>query len=283
MTMEINKILSLNPKAVTSHDYLGYDAKTRTVEHIISSNSTNCYGFRLLSSGYDDSYFAKCGVVLMNHMDGNTWMDEPYKPTEIIAGLSLSRRIEGDNVIAKTQFPDTELGNDLNYLYGNKLMKGWSVGWDIPDGLEDVIEMIGDVPTITKWTANEYSAVYRPANSDAVTLNNMLSNVKSRFLKRKLSKDYLIENAETELSELREAIKQLKEGAEFCTPKQLQDLKNELKSLVGENKKQTNETLFSIALKLNQLPGNLHNEILSKIPQLVDSTMRKYIGKVDHI
>lgn len=284
MTMEINKILRSKPTFTETEQFLSYDAKTRTIEHVISSNRKNCYGFRLSTSGYEDEYFGKAGIVLLNHMDGDAWAEQPTDPKELVAGLSKRRFMDNGKLCSSTTFPETQLGNDLNYFYGAGFMKSWSAGWDFPDDTEDINSLIADmdgVPTILRWVMPEFSAVYKPANIDATKLNNMLSYAKSPFLKRQLSKDYLIENAETELSELREAIKQLKEGAEFCTPKQLQDLKNELKSLVGENKKQLNDKIFGVMLNINQLPSNLHDKVLSEIPSLVESVIRKYIGKVD--
>lgn len=291
--MEINRILSSKPRFTSNEKILGYDAKTRTVEHIISSNGINCYGYRLLTSGYDDEPFAKAGVVLMNHMRGDTFFEEPSEPSEIIVGKSLSRRIEGDLLIANTQFAETELGNDLNYFYGNGMMKGWSVGWDFPElsdaqirAGEKIVDDIDGVPTVLKWYADEYSAVYLNGNKDAVTLNNMLKEAKSKILKRKLSKDYLIDNAEQEITELRNKIEKLnseldKNNEGLASVKQLNDLKNEIKSLIGKEKKELNDKVFGVMLNINQLPSNLHNRVLSEIPSLVESVIRKYIGKVD--
>lgn len=262
-------------KPLIESEQLAFNEEKRTITHYITTETVNRYGYVLKNDGMDATNYRKNAIVLYNHsMSG--FFDNPF-PQELIIGGNLTLMNDGIGQVAETQFANTPRGNELKEFYKQKLMNGWSVGWNSNNGFIDV----DNVPTMANWELLEYSAVIIPANPDAV--NKMLSFAQTPSMKRTLSMDLVMLNYkqefDNEFSTLKESLKNLSDAE--LSKKDLSDFKNEVKSLIGSTKKPMIDLLYSVTNRLNNLESNLHGQILSKMPNIIDSVVRKYIGKVD--
>ena len=273
--MEINNLKQTQPLIESAQ--LSFNEKERTIEHYISTETINRYGYRLKNDGLNDTDYRKNPIVLYNHTLSG-FCDNP-PPKELIIGKNLSFSTDSTGILAVTKFADTPLGEDIMQMNKEGLMKAWSVGWNSNDGFVEVDK----IPTMLKWELLEYSSVIIPANPDAV--NKMLSFTHTNSLKRVLNLDLAIlsykQEFDNELSELKEKIKLLTTPDTSGSDKKIIDTKNELKSLLNDNRKKTNELFYDVISRMNNLESNLHNNILSRMPNIIEGAVRKYLGKVD--
>lgn len=274
---------SQNTSPVIESENLNFNEKDRTLEHYVSTEDVNRYGYRLKNSGINETNFRKNPVVLYQHSLGGFCESVPTPEKLIVANNQLFRQ-DGKGVIAKTKFLPTALGDEIMEFNKNGWMKAWSVSWGFLNPDDNFINE-DNIPTVLEWDIREYSAVIIPGNPGAV--NNMLSMTKTSSLKKLLMWDSVIlgykEQFDNELISLKEMIQKLSapENTKDLDNKKLTDLKNELKSVINDHKKQTTELFMGVAAKLGNLETNLHKTLLSKIGNVVESTIRKYLGKVD--
>ncbi len=131
-------------------------------EYVLSDSTVNCYGYRLLTSGYQLAEYAKNPIGYYMHLreDGVVvrWED---------------LRIEGDTVYGK---PCINLSNKRGDQTLNEAETGFlnaaSVGHIVVieysiDAADMVAGQTG--PTVTKWFNRETSLVDIPGNSNALT------------------------------------------------------------------------------------------------------------------
>lgn len=270
-----NNFKNTNP--LIESEQLSFNEKSRTITHYISSETVNRYGYRLKNDGLDENNYRKNPIVLYNHtLTG--FCDNP-PPKELIIGKNNSLSIDSKGILAETYFADTPLGSDIMEMNKNGLMKSWSVGWDSNEDFQN----LDGIPTMLKWDLLEYSSVIIPANPDAV--NQMLSFTKTNSLRKILSLDFAILNYknefDNELSTLKSEIQKLVTPDNAHSEKSISDLRNELKSLVKNNEKNTTELFMKVAGKLSNIETNLHKSVLSKMENIIEGTIRKYLGKVD--
>lgn len=129
---------------------------------VLTDDSVNKYGFRLLTSGGDLSAFERNPVILFNHQRGRL----PYgKWTDIK---------RGDTEI--TAVPDFDLKDEFAATMHQKVIDGYlnacSIGIDVYEFSDDPALMLpGQIyPTVTKWKAREGSFTDIGANDNSVVL-----------------------------------------------------------------------------------------------------------------
>lgn len=163
-----------------------FDENERSVISFISTISPDRYNEIVLPDGVDTKNYEKNPVVLLNH----------NSPLPI--GKNLWIKKEATGLKAKTQFADTELGNDLMKLYRDGFMKAFSIGF-----IPKIVDTDEQKRLIHKESELlEYSAVTIPANQDALMLS--YKSVNSKELKEILERDI----KEIEIYERMEAMKQ---------------------------------------------------------------------------
>lgn len=124
---------------------------------ILSDESENSYGFKVLTSGIDISRFQKNPVMFYNH---NREMG--------VIGRWENIRFESSRLLADPFFDDTD---ELGVKIKGKVQKGFIKSASI--GIE-VIEAENNV--VTKCNLHECSVVDIPSNQNALTLYDKLSN-----------------------------------------------------------------------------------------------------------
>lgn len=130
---------------------------------LLTDSSVNCYGFRLLTTGYLMAEYAKNPIGYMMHTRDNgvlvKWED---------------LRMEGDNVFGNPVINMTHpRGQQTVDEIENGFLNAASVGHIVALELSDDpdLKLPGQVgPTITKWFNRECSLVDIPGNFNALTL-----------------------------------------------------------------------------------------------------------------
>lgn len=129
---------------------------------VISDESVNTYGFRLLTSGADMEQFRRNPVMYMNHDD---W--------SLPIGRWENIRVEGSQILADPVF-DTE--DEKAREVAGKVKRGFlkmaSVGLRVKERSEEPGMMLpGQTrPTVSKWQLREVSIVGIGANHNAIRL-----------------------------------------------------------------------------------------------------------------
>lgn len=215
----LNKTFQTEVKDVNEGD--------RTITHYISTVNVDSYNEILIPAGMDDSKFK---AVLWNHeRDSWTIAGGNMKPSNLVIGKSLWRTPDSIGVLAKTQFAQTPLAEDVYQFNKQGFINSWSVGW-MPKGNSTVTD--NGAKQFNEWYLYEYSSVIFPANSQSVNVNNdnlelMIKSATSPELKDyfeiKTFKDSIMNFAknhietENKLSEIVENIKSFESFKEFVT------------------------------------------------------------------
>lgn len=130
---------------------------TENKTFILSDETTNSYGFKVITAGIDMTRFQKNPVMFYNH---NRELG--------VIGRWENLRIEGTRLLADPLFDDTdELGIKIRSKVEKGFIKSASVGIEI-------IEAEGEV--VTKCILHECSVVDIPSNQNALTLYDKSSN-----------------------------------------------------------------------------------------------------------
>lgn len=137
-------------------------------QFIVSDESINSYGFRVLTAGIDTSRFLKNPIGLFNHSD--EWMDDNYAGP--IAKWS-DLKIEGTQLLATAEF---DIDDPKGKIIANKVDKGFlnaaSIGFRVIETSEDPELMLPGqkYATVTKCQLIEISIVDVPSNENACCL-----------------------------------------------------------------------------------------------------------------
>ena len=137
-------------------------------QFIVSDESINSYGFRVLTDGIDTSRFLKNPIGLFNHSD--EWMDDNYAGP--IAKWS-DLKLEGTQLLATAEFA---VDDPKGKIIANKVDKGFlnaaSIGFRVIETSEDPELMLPGqkYPTVTKCQLVEISIVDVPSNENACCL-----------------------------------------------------------------------------------------------------------------
>jgi len=147
------------------------DETTRTIAHLISTESPDEDGDVIETKGWDFSKFEKNPIVLFAHR-----RDEPP------IGRAIRIEATARGIEASTQFPPKGVNPDADIVYEmNRLgyLKTWSVGF-IPHEWEPMSS--GKGQRFRRQTLYEYSSVPLPANPEAMNLAISKGLVNARML-----------------------------------------------------------------------------------------------------
>lgn len=136
---------------------------------VLSDESVNTYGFRLLTSGCDLEQFRKNPVMFYNH---DEW-DAPIGRWENV-------RIEDGKLLADPVFDlEDERGRKISGKVDRNFLRAASVGLRIVEQSDDPGVMIPGqkYPTVTKWQLREASIVGIGANHNAIRLYDANDNI----------------------------------------------------------------------------------------------------------
>jgi len=131
---------------------------------ILSDNSINSYGGRVLTKGLQLDRFRKNPVILFNH-------DRWYMPI----GRWENIRIEGDQLLADASFDmDDELGKTVAGKVEKGVLSAASIGVDILESSTEPEFLVAGQTrgTVTKGEIYEASIVDIPGNKNAVKLRS---------------------------------------------------------------------------------------------------------------
>lgn len=129
---------------------------------VLSDESVNTYGFRLLTAGADLNQFRRNPVMYMNHAD---W--------SLPIGRWENIRVDGVRILADPVFDmDDEVAREVAGKVERGFLKMASVGLRVVERSEDATLMLPGqkLPTITKWQLREVSIVGIGANHNAIRL-----------------------------------------------------------------------------------------------------------------
>jgi hypothetical protein len=165
----------------------GVDLKRRTITATVATRKLARDGGILLPEGLVVRSYETNPVVLAMHGMG---CDRNSAVIGACTGMTISAR----DLVAETQFADTELGREYFYLYGGNeagevYMRAWSFGWDPLEtrwiSLEEARTLLGsdwDEELVPNWVRRdgsvwvcdkgemlEYSAVSIGADRDALS------------------------------------------------------------------------------------------------------------------
>jgi phage head maturation protease len=144
------------------------EAGERAVVAVISTPALDRDREVLLPNGVDLKAYRKNPVVLWAH---------DYKQPPIGKALWIKKTKE--DVRAKVQFADTDMGNEVFQLFQDSILKAFSVGFDpwsaesrdpAEADLKANPEWAGVDRIYTKWELLEFSAVPVPANPEALAV-----------------------------------------------------------------------------------------------------------------
>ena len=240
----------------------------RAIIHLISTSDVDRVRDVMNPKGMSDKEFEKAPSVWYNH---NYRFDDNALPI----AKSMWRKKQDTGVLAKTQFAETKLADDVYQLHKGGFISTWSIGFrpfmDKSGQIEkDSIEF-DEKKNITiwhKWNLLEYSSAPRPANINAQDVQKALRDIefKSDTI-RSVVENVLIEaevKVELELmkSELEE-LRGLKFLFESLTQKTESD-KLELIKLIN-NKQEKIVKNISIELPANKMTNDRIANIVKAI------------------
>jgi len=250
-----------------------FSEKDRTIIHYISTKNADEFGEVLEPKGMDDSRFK---AVLWSHSLGLSLLDDRIPPpSELVIGRSLWRKTDETGVIAKTEFANTPLGNDVMRFNAEGYINSWSVGWK-PKGAKqpDVKKGITVYP---KWYLYEYSSVIIPANPDAINL--MLKDATSDGMKNILKR-------ENEISIIKNEMKSCSSSVELLI-KELNKAKGEFSVIRNEldeikNKMEKNFSILSGAEGSNHTIVITRETKTSLINEAINKVFEEVVGRKVH-
>jgi len=161
-------------KRVFTGEIKGIDEKEHTLTAYVSTGARDRMDEVLSPDGVDLKAYKKNPVVLWAHN---------YQQPPIGKALWIKR--DGEGIVSKVKFANTEFAQEVFELYKDGYMKAFSVGF-IPKEHEDGDGKKTPRRTYTKWEMLEYSAVPVPANPEALTLAIQKGVLKNEKLKEML-------------------------------------------------------------------------------------------------
>lgn len=145
-------------------------AKQKGYKFIMSDESINCYGFRVLTDGIDLSAFEKNPVAFWNHRSDDRWKEGQDMP---VGKWTSFEKVNGQ-LIGWLEIDDSDdIGKRLKAKIEGGFVCAVSIHFD-PIELSESPEYLlaGQTrPTLTKSLLLECSPVGLPANMNAVKLN----------------------------------------------------------------------------------------------------------------
>lgn len=195
------------------------DYETRDVDPIehtmvvtISTDTKDRMGDILSPGGINLKNYKKNPVVLWAHK---------YDEKPIAKALWV--KAQGNSIISKPQFANTQEAQEIFNLYRDGFLNAWSVGF-VPDKYEERYKKAGEFDgyDITSWELLEYSAVPVPANPDALNNAFRQGKIKSPRLIKAFGLDKITEDDVADIEDAAEitndsALNELNEPNEPAT------------------------------------------------------------------
>lgn len=270
-------------KRVFDSEIKGIDEKERTLTAYVSTSARDRMDEVLIPEGVDLTKYKKNPIVLWAH-------DYSMPPI----GKALWIKKDGQGVISKMQFANTEFAQEIFNLYKDGFMKAFSVGF-IPKEHEDGDGQKSPRRTYKKWEMLEYSAVPVPANPEALTLAISKGVLRNEQLKTALSfKSESMEEKEgcEGIGESEPVIEKEPVKAEQPPAEKKDAINGELMAEIDLLKKETEKlkkTILDLRYELAQksvskdktLSEMTDSEILSKIEEVTVGVIRKFTGRIN--
>lgn len=136
--------------------------KEKKTTFVLSDESVNTYGFRVLLSGADLEQFRRNPAMFYNHDDWATPI-----------GLWENIRVEDGRLLADPVFDlDDEHGKKIAGKVDRGFLRMASIGFRVVETSDDPAQMIvgQKLPTVTRWQLREVSIVGIGANHNALRL-----------------------------------------------------------------------------------------------------------------
>lgn len=265
-----------------------FDEKKRQMTHIVSTEDINCYGYMLRNQGMNQDEYRKNPVVLWAHELSGGFFEKSASPGELIVGKNLSLTVTDRGIEAVTEFADTDLGNEVMKLNMDGFLNAWSVRWDFVEGEEKDLSFVNEVPIVINWKPKEYSSCVLPGNPFATNKLQQALNIATTPLMKGYLQNQLVTakiNDDIKALEINFNTKLLDLKPGELTDKQINDLRNDLKTEIGRTKKELQERVLKLAYDMLNLKENLHSQILTSISkrlnQDIETAIRRYTGKLD--
>ena len=173
----------MNPlRKVFTSEIKTIDEREGTLTAYVSTNTRDRMNEVLDPQGIDVSNFRKNPVVLWAH---------DYTAPPIGKAIWIKR--DGDGILSKVKFANTEFAQEIFQLYKEGFLKAFSVGF-MP---RETVDGDGEKEprrTFKKWELLEYSAVPVPANPEALALAIQKGVLKTDSIKQGLEKALLEED-----------------------------------------------------------------------------------------
>lgn len=247
------------------------DKSNNTLTCIIVSSQTNRGRRKVDVSGcsYDD--YMKSPVVLAFHDD------------ERIIARCLWLKFSDEGIIAKFQFRDSPLSNDIFSLYKEGFLTSWSIGflpvsWNYEE--EDGIEIIH----ITKWTLLEVSAVSIPMDANAITLAIGQGMVHDSYLIQSVKNSIDSYNLENILKSTQDLVKTIESVKADITQSLAESNKSisDIRSLFDDFKVRFNalENLIQSLEKLNPSDDSVSIIDFSDFSDEINRQMKTHINSI---
>ena len=227
--------------------------KKLSTQFCVSDDSVNCYGYRLLSSGFlPERYEPKIGFLMHDREEG-------------VAVKWEDLRVEGDKIYA------TPVVNDVSFpKLLQEIEEGFYVGASVGHIValewsdEPEMKLAGQTgPTVTKWYCREISIVDIPGNYHALARlydenRNVLMDLSDRrddnlFIKRNMSElkplstaDYAVLNlsADASAEQVSAALQSLSERA-----KRADEAEKKYNDLVSQHAQERVDAIVAEALR----------------------------------
>lgn len=140
-------------------------------QFVVTDESLNTYGLRLMSDGGDFSDFIKNPIMLYSHIRGyERNSGDPLLPI----GKWVNLRQEGGRWIAEPEFDeDDQFAMKVSKKVDKGVLNACSISVEPIEWSEDPALMLPGqmLPTITKWKAREISIADLPSNTSCVKLS----------------------------------------------------------------------------------------------------------------
>lgn len=143
------------------------------ISFIVSDESINSYGFRVLTSGIQTKNFKTNPVGFYNHHRSNSWDGDAMKSMPIIRWENLKK--ENNTLTAVPIFDENdELGAKAKSKVENGFLNATSIGiYILATSTDPKLMLKGQTrPTVTKCELYEISVVDIPSNSNATRLSD---------------------------------------------------------------------------------------------------------------
>ena len=252
----------------------GIDEKEQTITAFVSTGARDRMGEELDPKGVDFGSFRKNPVVLWAH---------DYSSPPIAKALWIKR--DGDGVVSKMKFANTEFAKEIFTLYKDGFLKAFSVGfkpikWEDGDGEKQPRRRYTD------WELLEYSAVPVPANPEALTLAIQKGVLKQEVIRAAMEKSISDEGIVLcdDVPVIIPPIVEVKKFDELEAEIKLLKEKNEAANkFIDEQAKEITELRFRLYQMLDKknIPEATVGVDSAQIARALDRVVRKMTGKVD--